>query len=91
MRVRNIRELVRGPHRVLERLPSAEPDSIPPSLSRGSRWRIDRKSGRIVSSYLGHRYEVHYSGADLKTLRKQKGSTESEESERDQEVRRSEG
>ncbi len=89
--IRNIRELVRGPHRVLEGLPSPEPDGIPPSLSRGSRWRINRKTGRIVSSYLGHRYEVHYSGADLKALRKKSESTESGEDEREQEAERREG
>ena len=89
--IRGVRQLVRGPHRVLERLPSPEPDAIPPSLSRGSRWKIDRKTGRIVSSYLGHRYEVHYSAADLKALRKQTGTTESGEVEREQEAPSDEG
>jgi hypothetical protein len=49
---------------MLEKLPSPEPDAIPASLARGSKWKIDRKTKRIVSSYLGRRYEVHYSKAD---------------------------
>lgn len=89
--IRSIRDLVRGPHRVLEGLPSPEPDAIPPSLSRGSRWKIDRKSGRIVSSYLGHRYEVHYSGADPDTLRKRSDAADSQEQSADQEVEQREG
>lgn len=58
----SIEELVQGPHRVLERLPSPEPEAIPDSLRRGSVWSIDPRSGEIVSSYLGARYEVHFSG-----------------------------
>ena len=55
------RDLIRGPHRVLQKLPSPEPDSMPESLRRGSVWEIDDE-GRIVSSYLGSRYEVHLVG-----------------------------
>jgi tetratricopeptide (TPR) repeat protein len=58
--IRSVGDLVREPWRVLEKLPSPEPESLPPSLSRGSIWEIDGE-GRIVSSYLGARYEVHYS------------------------------
>ncbi len=58
--IRSVGDLVREPWRVLERLPSPEPESLPPSLSRGSIWELDDQ-GRIVSSYLGARYEVHYS------------------------------
>ena len=54
-------DLIRGPHRVLQKLPSPEPDSMPESLRRGSVWEIDDE-GRIVSSYLGSRYEVHLVG-----------------------------
>ncbi len=61
--ITSVEELARGAHRVLERLPSPEPDAIPPSLSRGSTWTIDPKTGRIVSSYLGGRYEVHFADA----------------------------
>ena len=42
------------------------------------------------SQFFG-RYEVHYSGADLKTLRKQSESTESGEAETEQEARRHAG
>lgn len=54
-----VEDLVRGPFRVLERLPDPEPDAIPASLRRGSAWQI--RGDRIVSSYVGTRYEVHYS------------------------------
>jgi tetratricopeptide (TPR) repeat protein len=56
-------DLIRGQHRVLEKLPSPEPDSMPESLRRGSIWEVG-DDGRIVSSYLGKRYEVHFSGYD---------------------------
>ena len=63
-----IEDLVRGPGRVLERLPSPEPDGMPAEYRRGSVWRIDSKTGEIVSSYLGKRYEVHFSGTDRKRI-----------------------
>lgn len=66
--ITSVDQLIRGPHRMLEKLPSPEPDAIPKALSRGSVWKLDRKTGKIVSSYLGRRYEVHYSGADRKRL-----------------------
>lgn len=59
----SVGDLIRGKHRVLQKLPSPEPDSMPASLRRGSVWELDRE-GRIVSTYLGARYEVHYSGID---------------------------
>ncbi len=62
--IHSVDELIRAPHRMLEKLPSPEPDAIPKSLLRGSLWKIDPKSGQIVSSYLGRRYEVHYSPVD---------------------------
>ena len=62
--IASVEDLIRPPHRMLEKLPSPEPDAIPPSLSRGSTWKIDRKTERIVSSYLGRRYEVHYTRVD---------------------------
>ncbi len=66
--VTDVEDLVRSPHRMLERLPSPEPDEIPPSLARGSRWKIDPKTNRIVSSYLGRRYEVNYTPVDRERL-----------------------
>lgn len=66
--IASIEDLIRPPHRMLEKLPSPEPDAIPPSLSRGSIWKIDRKTNRIVSSYLGRRYEVHYTKVDRDRL-----------------------
>jgi hypothetical protein len=59
-----VEDLTRGPHRVLEKLPSPEPDALPGSLARGSVWEFDSATGRIRSSYIGSRYEVHYSGVD---------------------------
>lgn len=66
--ITSIDDLIRGPHRMLEKVPSPEPESIPKALSRGSAWKLDSKTGKIVSSYLGRRYEVHYSGQDRKRL-----------------------
>lgn len=57
--IESVDELVRPPHRMLEKLPNPEPDALPEPLRRGSRWILDRE-GRIVSTYLGSRYEVHY-------------------------------
>jgi hypothetical protein len=53
-------ELVEGPHAVLRELPDPEPDSLPDSLSRGSRWELDFESDRIVSTYYGDRYQLHF-------------------------------
>lgn len=66
--IHSVAELIRPPHRMLEKLPSAEPDAIPEAFARGSVWKIDRKTGRIVSTYLGRRYEVHYTGGDRARL-----------------------
>lgn len=63
-----VAELAQGPHRVIERLPSPEPDAMPASLRGRARWEIDAESGRIVSSYLGKRYEVHYAANDRKRM-----------------------
>lgn len=59
--IQDVGDLVREPYRVLEALPSPEPDALPEALRRGSVWTFD-ESGRIVSSYLGGRYEVHFAG-----------------------------
>jgi tetratricopeptide (TPR) repeat protein len=66
--IRRVDDLIRSPHRMLEKLPSPEPDAIPASLSRGSKWKLDRNTKRIVSTYLGRRYEVHYANADKARL-----------------------
>ncbi len=68
--IQTVDDLTRGVHRVLEKLPSAEPDALPAPLSRGSVWEIDPQTGRIRSSYIGSRYEIHYSGADRKRVEK---------------------
>lgn len=60
--IESVEDLVRGRHRVIERLPSAEPDSLPSSLSRGSVWQVEETE--IVSSYVGARYEVHFAHPD---------------------------
>ncbi len=57
--IERVEDLVTGPFRVIENLPDPEPDAIPDPLRRGSFWEIE--GDRIVSSYLGARYEVHYS------------------------------
>lgn len=64
----SIEDLIRPPHRMLEALPSPEPDAIPESLRRGSRWKIDPRTKRIVTTYLGRRYEVNFSAADRSRL-----------------------
>lgn len=51
--------LVTPPHRVIETLPRPEPEAMPEGLSRGSVWEIG-DDGRIYSTYVGGRYEVHY-------------------------------
>lgn len=66
--ITSVEDLVRPPHRMLEKLPNPEPDAIPAALARGSVWKIDPKTDRIVSSYLGRRYEVHYSRFDRERL-----------------------
>lgn len=66
--IRSIDDLIRPPHRMLEKLPSPEPDAIPEPLKRGSRWKIDRRTKRIVSTYLNRRYEVNFSAADRSRL-----------------------
>lgn len=74
----HIDDLIRGGAPVLKRLPSAEPEGIPESYARGSVWKIDPKSGRIVTSYLGKRYEVHYSDVDKKRLEAMKSASDKE-------------
>jgi hypothetical protein len=54
-----VEQLVMGSKAVVAELPSAEPSSLPVPLRRGSRWVIDEEDGRIESTYLGRRYEVH--------------------------------
>ncbi len=51
---------------ILSGMPSAEPRSLPKSLSRGASWEIDAESGRIVSSYYGRRYELSVHPVDRK-------------------------
>jgi len=58
--ITGVEDLVSGPNPMLESLPGAAPDALPEGLRRGSIWIIDG-DGRIVSSYYGARYEVHYS------------------------------
>ncbi len=67
--IEDVNDLVDAPHRMISALPNPEPESLPESLRRGSRWKIDRETNRIVSSYLGGRYEVHYTGTDQERLK----------------------
>ena len=66
--ISDVQELVTGPNPMLEKLPNAAPEALPAGLRRGSSWIID-EDGRIVSTYYGTRYEVHYSakGGHLQT------------------------
>jgi hypothetical protein len=54
-----VEQLAMGSKAVVAQLPSPEPSSLPVPLRRGSRWVIDEEDGRIESTYLGRRYEVH--------------------------------
>jgi hypothetical protein len=51
--IRRVEDLVRGPHRVLRRLPPAHPHF------RDFDWTLDPESGEIVSSFYGSRYAPH--------------------------------
>ncbi len=61
-----IEDLVRGPQPVLRELP--------PEL-HGWEWVLDPGSGRIVSSYYGRRYELHFQG-DVRPFAAAPGSEE---------------
>jgi hypothetical protein len=51
--IREPAELWRGPLRVIASVPAAHPHQA------GARWRIDAKTGEIVSSFYGDRYQIH--------------------------------
>ena len=57
--IESVEQLVTGSQPILERLPSPEPSSLPAPLREGSRWTLAERTGVIVSSYYGRRYEVH--------------------------------
>ncbi len=57
--IARVEELVTVPPAVLRRLPP-EP--------HGWEWKLDAESGRIVSSYVGHRYSVRIDGTNQKRL-----------------------
>ena len=59
-----VADLVEGDSPVLAALPSAEPSSLPRALQRGSQWRLDPASDRIVSAYYGKRYRLHVGESD---------------------------
>jgi hypothetical protein len=84
-------DLIRGRYRVIKKLPSPEPDAIPESLSRGSIWEIDPETDRIVSSYLGARYEIHYAGFDREHFEKRGEKIEEDSGHTNQEVDRHDG
>jgi len=62
--IMRVDELVTGPHPILSALPSPEPESLPPSLSRGSVWKLDLESDDIVSTYYGYRYRLHFASVE---------------------------
>jgi len=49
---------------IVSELPSAVPSSLPESFRRDAQWEIDEKSGRIVSSHYGRRYELNVHPVD---------------------------
>ncbi len=53
-------ELASGPNPILSGFPSPEPESLPPGLTRDSVWKLDFESDEIISTYYGHRYQLHY-------------------------------
>jgi tetratricopeptide (TPR) repeat protein len=79
--ITSVEELTRGPFRVLESLPNPEPSAIPAPLRRGSVWEIDPETDRIISSYLGNRYEIHYSPIDRERLEEWKHAEDSGDAE----------
>ncbi len=56
--IESVEELLAGPAPVLAELPSAHP------IFAGFRWQIDPRSGEIVSSFYGSRYELHLQEAE---------------------------
>jgi hypothetical protein len=84
----SVEDLARGPHAVLERLPSAEPSSLPLPLRRGSTWQIDPESDRIVSSYYGRRYELSVHALDARRMQEWKELREAKQREPAQEERK---
>ena len=56
--IREVRDLLRGPAPILAQLPPAHPQFDFPV------WRIDEKSGQIVSSFYGSRYRLHLTAHD---------------------------
>ena len=64
--IASVEDLLEGSAAVLDRLPDPEPAGLPSSLRRGARWELDAKTGRIVSSYFGRRYETTLHPSDAK-------------------------
>jgi len=57
--IERVEDLTTGTYRVIEALPRPAPDALPASAARQAAWEID-EDGRIVSTYYGNRYELHY-------------------------------
>ncbi len=57
--IERVEDLTTGPDRVIEMLPRPVPDALPVSAGNRAAWEI-ADDGRIVSSFYGKRYEVHY-------------------------------
>ena len=64
--IANVFELANGEGAVMPALPSAEPTSLPPALSRGALWEIDPETSEIVSTYYGRRYALSMNRVDKK-------------------------
>jgi len=54
-----VEDLIEGDHPILADLPAAVPDEMPMALRGDEKWIVDSKTGAIVSTYYGHRYELN--------------------------------
>lgn len=72
----SVDELVSGPHPMLEKLPDAEPESLPAALRRGSVWRLDLESDEIVSTYYDRRYQLHFASPEQAQAARRSAETE---------------
>jgi tetratricopeptide (TPR) repeat protein len=68
--IAQVEDLVRVPPAVLRVLPP-EP--------HGSDWKLDPESGEIVSTWVGHRYQVHIDGTNRKRLERFRARSQSTE------------
>ncbi len=83
--VERIEDLASGPFRVIEKLPAPHPDALPPGAAPDAAWEIG-EDGRVVSTYYGARYEVHYSPAGGSIVADEARREEAEKAEAQEEA-----